>query len=341
MRKFLVMLMVVAMAFLFVGCIPITPPVDPEGPGLYLIGIEVDPKTMSLFVEESEKITSVTACYELRSYGVILDFDDCLFLTNDSEVATVDKNGLVTAKKVGTADIVVSYEGKLATVVVTVSELDIVAPKAIELKATAFAVATYPARAKYPEGIDPILADDGGGIIYTTTALVPGTWVIECLRANDLASNVKIVSPIGITKTYNVSANGILIDAIPGLKLKFVAAFGANDGVFLEVLSTNGKEVIARATILFDEDITSATADAATWTSIQWIDGEMNVVDETFVNYASKTSYYTIDTAIALAQYDTLRCVVNGAEDLAGNIQTTASVLTCTVGAASETDLKP
>ncbi|MBA7565248.1 hypothetical protein ES708_06924 [subsurface metagenome] len=87
-----------------------------------------------LFVEgegSSDTIDSVTACYEFRSYGVILDPDDCLFLTSNSKVAIVDGEGLVTAVKVGTADIVVSYKGETDTLEVTVSAVP--APKPIEI----------------------------------------------------------------------------------------------------------------------------------------------------------------------------------------------------------------
>ena len=129
MKKFLVMLMVVAMAsFLFVGCLGTTPPVDPvdpDEPGLYLTGIEVDPKTMALrnlIVGETAPIISVTACYELRSYGVDIALEDCLFLTSDKKIATVDSGGKVTAEGVGTTDILVSYKDKIDTLTVTVTE---------------------------------------------------------------------------------------------------------------------------------------------------------------------------------------------------------------------------
>ena len=149
MKKLLIILMVVAMAsFLFVGCIPIIPdpddPVDPDGPGLYFIGIEVDPKKMDLIVEGSDTIDSVNAIYEFRVYGTDIPLEDCLFLTSDSTVATVVKKVggyrdrtiptyvpttvTVTAIKVGTADILVEYEGKFATLKVTVT-----APKSMEI----------------------------------------------------------------------------------------------------------------------------------------------------------------------------------------------------------------
>ena len=132
MRKFLIMLMVVAMAsFLFVGCIPIIPdpddPVDPDGPGLYLTGIVVDPKIMDLFEGEPVKIIgeiSVAACYVTRGeYEFAIDPADCTYGTSNSEVAKVEKVGevvTVTGVEAGYADIIVSYEDKFDTIALTV-----------------------------------------------------------------------------------------------------------------------------------------------------------------------------------------------------------------------------
>ncbi|MBA7515591.1 hypothetical protein ES705_07633 [subsurface metagenome] len=127
MKKLLIILMVIAMAsFLFVGCFPVAPPIEPDDPlepdepGLYFIGIEVDPKTMDLIVGESDNIDSVTATYEVRVYEGPIALEDCLFLTSDSKVATVSSVGEVTAVKVGTADIIVSYRGETDTLEVTV-----------------------------------------------------------------------------------------------------------------------------------------------------------------------------------------------------------------------------
>jgi len=127
MRKFLIVLVMVAMAsFLLVGCNTGTTPVTPittVEPELQLTGITVDPKTMDLVVGETEEIDSVTATYEVKGYDLeIVDLKKCLFLTSDSKVATVSDEGKVTAIKAGTANIIVSYEGKVDTVVVTVKK---------------------------------------------------------------------------------------------------------------------------------------------------------------------------------------------------------------------------
>ena len=98
--------------------------VEPD-PEIALTGIKVDPKKMTLFVGESEAIKSVTATYEIKGFEVPIPLGYCTFLSTDKDTATVGNDGMftVTAKKVGTADIVVSYKGKFDTVEVTVIDL--------------------------------------------------------------------------------------------------------------------------------------------------------------------------------------------------------------------------
>ncbi|GAG21247.1 unnamed protein product, partial [marine sediment metagenome] len=114
----------------------------------------------------------------------------------------------------------------------------------------------------------------------------------------------------------------------------FTFATGFDAGDCWTVTVTDA--ILARATVLFDEAVTYASADAAsTWSETP------DAVTQTalFVSYNSLTSYYTLSTV--LARYNTLRCVVNSAIDLAGNTQTTANVLTCAVGSASAASLAP
>jgi len=98
-------------------------------PVLEFTGIAVLPKTMDFtYEEDDEQIVSVTATYELKGYDVdIIDFDECLFLTSDSKVATVSDAGLVTSKGEGTANILVSYTAgeitKRDTIEVTVTRV--------------------------------------------------------------------------------------------------------------------------------------------------------------------------------------------------------------------------
>jgi len=166
--------------------------------------------------------------------------------------------------------------------------------------------------------------------ISTAGNLVAGTWTITCLADSSVNTNVTISD--GTTTTYTVNDGDIFVEVIPGVTFTFAAGFDAGDSWTVTVTDA----ILARATVLFDEEITFASADAAT----TFVD-TTNVVaqTDTFVSYNSKISYYTFSTV--LARYSTLRCVVNGATDLAGNIQTTANVLTCAVGAASATSLAP
>ncbi|MBA7529027.1 hypothetical protein ES705_21219 [subsurface metagenome] len=104
-------------------------------PELALVGIAVDPEEMDLFKGESVDIAeeiSVTATYEIRGFDVDVDLKDCFFLTKNSKVATVkkvvsaeDTTVTVTAVGVGIADILVEYEGKFATLAITVVAVEL------------------------------------------------------------------------------------------------------------------------------------------------------------------------------------------------------------------------
>ncbi|GAI70506.1 unnamed protein product, partial [marine sediment metagenome] len=96
--------------------------VEPD-PEIELTGIVVDPKTMTLFVGESEYIKSVTATYEIKGFGVPIPLGYCTYDLVNETVITVSNVGVVMAVGEGTADIVVSYKGKFDTVEVTVIDL--------------------------------------------------------------------------------------------------------------------------------------------------------------------------------------------------------------------------
>jgi len=98
-----------------------------------LSSIVVLPSTMSMYVGDSEDITSITAHYDNETTANIeLDSDDVSYSSDDTDVATVGVNtGVVTGASAGTATITVSYtesyaEGdditKTDTISVTVQE---------------------------------------------------------------------------------------------------------------------------------------------------------------------------------------------------------------------------
>jgi len=214
--------------------------------------------------------------------------------------------------------------------------LDTVKPKATTLAATAFTDSS--ATPSLVIGVTPItgLATGGWG------TLAAGTWTITCLGdSTSVTSNVKISD--GTTSTlYEVTANATIFNGvIPGITFTFVNNFDAGDGVTITVVA----RVAERATVLFDEVVTYASASAAA--NFVWLHtttlGIIDSPDETFVSYNSsnKTSYFSPFSGTAFDQNGSLKATVNGLVDLAGNTQTTASVITCTIGKASLTALKP
>jgi len=214
--------------------------------------------------------------------------------------------------------------------------LDTVRPSASTLAATAdttAVVATCPSATF--SGTNPIAAVALSGT--TGVALVAGTWYVECLGASGVADNVVITSPSSTQVTYAIAANQVLINAIPGVTLTFKPTFVLNDAATVIVRAA----VVAipdRATVLFSEEISSVSAMAlANYTWGNSTTGTAPV--DTPIAYGSLTTYFTLDNT--LARFDAISCLVNGAVDLAGNIQTTASTLTCIVGAASLTSLTP
>jgi len=114
-------------------------------PELVLVGITVDPKEMDLIFEgglgtDTKTITSVTATYEIRGWDADIVLTDCLFISSNLDVATVDEDGNVTAEGVGIASILVSYMGKFDTIVVTVIAVELdrisVNPSTMQLDVT-------------------------------------------------------------------------------------------------------------------------------------------------------------------------------------------------------------
>ncbi|MBA7588056.1 hypothetical protein ES695_04010 [Candidatus Atribacteria bacterium 1244-E10-H5-B2] len=224
MKKLLIILMVVAMAFLFVGCLGTTPPVDPDEPdpdepGLYFTGIEVNPKTMDLIVRETKAIKSVTATYEVRAYEDSILLTDCLFLTDDKTIATVDSDGVVTAESVGIASILVKYEGKFDTIAVTVTK-----PKSMEIIAD---MPLFTVNEVRGFEIKTVAYDDVGKNVlayFTTTG--PAGAVVSLWYWEDVNSEAPIIISLPTEEESPFGSNqGFLLeDVITKLKATFSKA---------------------------------------------------------------------------------------------------------------------
>ena len=112
--------------------------------------------------------------------------------------------------------------------------------------------------------------------------------------------------------------------------------YGATIAIILGLVGS--KLLSIPLTFLFSEEITSASAILLA----NYVFSTAAVVNvPTAVSYADKYMYFSPMVTATLVSGNTLACSVNGVVDLAGNIQTTASALTCTVTAASLTSLKP
>lgn len=156
-----------------------------------LSSIVVVPSTMSIYIGDSEPITSITAHYDNETTVVIeLDSDDVSYNSDDEDIATVSELGVVTGESVGTATITVSYtEGditKTDTISVTVQKEPTILT-AISVKPDFMIIYKGP---EYSESINSITAYYDNG----TTAsieLSSATYV-----SND--DSVAIVNKLGV-----------------------------------------------------------------------------------------------------------------------------------------------
>jgi len=352
MKKFLVILMVLAMAsFLFVGC---TTPVEEE------VAEEEE-----VVEEEEEVVVAATVAPVLLTVAGISLTSSATQYINATEAAVVVVTGTApTYSEVkvyvddvcaGTADV-----GVTGTFSVTVAEADLGADgdkviyatakeAAIDVSAhsveyafvldqvkptaTTLAATATTAQAVASAVVSGVCPVDSVAVASGTGTLAAGTWTITCLGDSADVSNIA-VSDGTTTTTYTIAPADVGdLGIIPGVLFDLEGGFAAGDVGTITITAA----ITGRATVLFDEDVTYATASVLA--SYTFSDETVTVVAPAaaFVSYSAKTSYFTA----TLTRYDTLRCVVNSMTDLAGNTQTTASVITCAVGSASATSLFP
>ena len=95
---------------------------------IFLTSIEVSPANINVYVGNSNTITSVTAHYD-NGDSIDLSLADCDYTSSDTNIATVNNNGLITGVSAGTAVITVTYtEGgitKTDTVSVTIEDISL------------------------------------------------------------------------------------------------------------------------------------------------------------------------------------------------------------------------
>jgi hypothetical protein len=357
--------MVVAMAsFLFVGCLPgVTPDVDDE---------EEEEEVVVVTTTVAPIITSVTDNAAVPA--VIISLTATTVYMNAAEIALgiivngtaptysevkvyIDDvcAGTANVGDTGAFSVVVAKadlgsDGEDKVLYATAKEaalpvsahsveyafiLDTVKPKALTLTATAdtAAVATVDSAIVSGAALFDSATITGLGTLTT------GTWTITCVADSAVANNV-VISDGTTSTSYSVESDGATLvefdGVIPGVRVFFGAlTVGAVNTV--TIVATD--QIVDRATIVYSEAVTTASATAAanfTW----WNTSTGAALADTIVTYKNLTTYFSPFVAV-LAQYNLIGCAVNGLVDSAGNIQTTASAVTCTVGAASATSLAP
>jgi len=375
MKKFLVMLMVVAMAsFLFVGCLPgVTPDVDEEEeeeeevveptsatPVLTAV-LESDgttsiftvTSTSTLYMNEDEVGTSILVKGTAPSESLVTIYiDDVAIVGAVGETAT---NGLWSVaiaasslgddgEKVMTAKVTeVGLAESEASNSVTFT-LDTVDPGIDSTAATANAAAvTAVTGSTFVSGsvtsTNPLTSFALSATI-PSVAIVAGSWTILMTADSAFSGNNMTITTSAGSTSYNVTGGQVFTNLIPGITFTLIANPVSGDGCTVTTTTatvTAVGAISARATITFDEVITHTGMAAGTYTI-----GGTAVVDPTTYRTATDTGYWAISGT--LAEDSALTITVYGIEDAAGNIGGTSAVpltKTVTVGAASATLLLP
>ena len=372
MKKFLVILMVVAMAsFLFVGCIPTTPEEtaeEEEEEEVVVVATSATPvltavetsaavsifdvtSTSTLYMNKAEAGSSILVKGTAPSESLVTIYLDDVAIA--SAVGETAVTGLWT---VAIAESSLGADGAGKKLHATVTEvglaesaasnsvtftLDTVLPSATTLAATANAVVgATGGTATVTTGGTATATTTGVLAGVTAGNIVTGTWTINILGITGVAANVSITNPAGTVSTYSQVAGGEVFAAgapIPGVPFTLATPIAAGQTSTITCLAQSAA-IADRARVLFSEEITSASAILLA----NYVFSTAAVVNvPTAVSYADKYMYFSPMVTATLVSGNTLACSVNGVVDLAGNIQTTASALTCTVTAASLTSLKP
>ena len=364
MRKFLIVLMVVAMAsFLFVGCVPgVTPDVDEDED----VPAPASTPPTILDIQKSDGVTSIV---DVTATGT-----EYINKTEaGSSILVVGIAGPEALVKVyigsATIPVAVGAAAKTGLFSVAVAETalgaDSLVAKTLYATSTEVAlaesvasnVATFILDTDLP-GIDSVaftadedeedgtaeLTADGTAIdnvtnVADTTLIETGTWKIDVLSDVSGFNTVKITGP-GFEETYGEgNLDGAVFAAnspIPGVEftLETPLAVGQHSEI---VCTAEGDAIAGRATLKFDEDVSYAAATATTCVYGGVADGD----DPSVYKEAINTGYWT---GLTINEGTPYKITVYGVKDSAGNVGGTKAVpltKSAIAGAASETDLEP
>ena len=367
MKKLLIILMVIAMvSFIFAGCAPppTTPAEDEEvdeeaeeelaptnTPTITSIsGIDITSNTTQ-YVNSSEAENGITvegiaaAGAEVKVYigdtavaatAVVPDTGTWSIVIIEIELGDDgEKTVYAVASEVGLADAAsTSYDFILDTDAPGISSIACTANVEAVTASPLTTEITSPSYSWDPLIVALSLSGTPGQTV------VEGDYVIVALGPYATENNVKITTPADDSTTYDlvdwIGENSVFLDVIPGIRIEFGHFAGGDTCTITNTAAVSAVAAIAgRATMTFDEDITSAGAMAGIYA------GGLVTVDPTTYKEATDTAYWTDLTA---TEGDTVSITVYGITDLAGNVGGTATAplyKSCTVGAASVTALKP
>jgi len=366
MKKFLIILMVLAMAsVLFVGCT--TPPTPTPTPTPDPATVSATPALASVYnAVTGVAIFDVTSTADLYmniaqvgnmiglqgtapAESLVKIYIDDVAIATVAETAVTGLWTLFVAKSSLGADGVKVLTAKCTEVGLAESvasnsvtfTLDTVRPSALTLTATADTAADQDVASAITSGQATIAS----AVVADVDNLVAGTYTITIKADSNTSDNIEIAAGTGTmtTQTFTLAegANATFTEIIPGITFNLTSAITliADIGSVTTLTVTNTDAIEDRASILFSEDVTTASAIAAA--NYTWANSTTGVAPvDVPGSYVNLTEYFTFGVG-ALARFDIISCVVDDLVDLAGNVQTTANSVSCTVGAASATALVP
>lgn len=363
MKKLLIILMVIAMvSFLYAGCTPTTPAEEAEEVEEEEL-VPTDTPTISsisgidITSDSTQYVNSSEAENGIMVEGSAATGAEVKVYINDAAVAPTadvtatgtwsliiteselgddgEKTVYAVASEVGLADATsTSYDFILDTDAPGVSSIACTANlEAIEASSATTEITSH---IWSDEPFIKSLSLSG----TPGQTVVEGDYVIVALGSYATPNNVKITTPAGDSTTYDsvdwIGESSVFLDVIPGIRIEF-GHFAEDDTC--TITNTAAVSAVAavagRATMTFNEDITSDGAMAGTYA------GDLVSADPFYCDEATDTVYWT---DLTTTEGDTVSITVYGITDLAGNVGGTSDVplaTFCIVGAASATALKP
>lgn len=215
--------------------------------------------------------------------------------------------------------------------------LDQVAPKIEVVKATAFAAAT--GGTTTTDAVANLITQAASTDIAVTTADVEsGTWHLLGLGA----TTVQVTNPDNVVTylTNLLGGESYPGTLIPGVTITLVGT--PVTALYVDIVCVvEVALIIDRATLEFDEDVTTTSVLAATYAFADVDDAGVTLPGVFVFTDSNDTIYWNGFGGGGMALYETVGFTVSDVDDLAGNTIAALSSASCTVGVANATSLAP